>query len=403
MTSEWPIYSPATAERISGLIQAGTVFDYSGGGSVLELEQAFSDRHEGRLALTFNSGTSALFAGFAALGLEPGDEVIVPNLTFLSTVSPLLWLGATPILCDTTQKETGMSPAAVERAITDRTRAIVVTHVFGFPVNMPRIMRLARSRGLPVVADCSHAHASTIDGRPVGVFGDIAVFSLGARKMVSGGHGGVLLTDDPAWRDSALLVGHFKPRARTVTSVAVLRAQAEYGLGGNLRMSPLSAALALDHLAQLDDLAAAKLANIALIDEALAGRLLPVPVLPGTANRTHFDLVYGLPGDVPAVHRDQVVRGLVAAGLPVRAPATRPLNRVLRAVAASPVHERGILWRRLAEHAAGAAADDGLPHSTDLHDRLISFPAAFLHGGNRAYAEQLAASIGHADWAALWG
>ncbi len=89
----------------------------------------------------------------------------------------------------------------------------MVTHVFGYPVDMPRIMKVARSRGLPVVADCSHAHASTINGRPVGAFGDIAVFSLGARKMVSGGHGGVLLTDDPVWRDSALLVGHFKPRA----------------------------------------------------------------------------------------------------------------------------------------------------------------------------------------------
>ncbi len=182
----------------------------------------------------------------------------------------------------------------------------------------------------------------------------------------------------------------------------MLRAQAEYGLGGNLRMSPLSAALALDHLARLDDIAGAKQANIALIDEALAGRLLPVPALPGAVNRTHFDLVYGLPDDVPAARRDQIVRELVATGVPVGVPATRPLNRVLRAVAASPVHQRGILWSRLAGHAAAAVADDGLPYSTDLHDRLISFPATLLHGENRAYAEQLAASVGQVDWAALW-
>jgi len=400
--AEWPVYSPDASERLSNLVRAGDVFDYSGSGAVLEFERAFSDRHEGRLALTFNSGTSALFAAYVALGLQPGDEVIVPNLTFLATVSPLLWLGATPVLCDSGPSDAGVSPEAIERAVTDLTRAVVVTHTFGFPADMRQIMQVARDRGLAVVADCSHAHASTIDGRPVGVFGDIAVHSLGARKMVSGGHGGVLLTDDPALRDSALLVGHFKPRSRTVSGIAALRAQAEFGLGGNLRLSPLSAVLALDHLTRLDELAAAKLANIALIDEALAGHLQQIDTPPGCVNRTYFDLVYRLPEHVPSEQRDRAVRALEAAGVPARVPATRPLNRVLRAIAAAPVDQRGILWSRLAEQAAGAAVDEKLPYSTRLHDRLISLPATLLHGENRAYAEQLARQLDHVKWTTLW-
>lgn len=402
LPSEWPIYSPHAPERLSSLVRAGAVFDYSGGGAVLELERAFSRRHEDRLALSFNSGTSALFAAYAALGLQPGDEVIVPNLTFLATISPLLWLGARPVLCDNGPGEASVNPDAIERAVTDRTRAVVVTHTFGFPADMFRISQIARRRGLAVVSDCSHAHASTIDGRPVGVYGDISVYSLGARKMVSGGHGGILLTDDPALRDNALLVGHFKPRARTVSAIAALRAQAEFGLGGNLRLSPFSATLAMDHLARLDELAAAKLANIAMIEEAVAGRLVSIAVPRGCVNRTHFDLVYRLPEHVPEERRKQAVQALEAAGVPVRVPATRPLNRVLRAVAAAPVDERGILWSRLAEQAADAAADEMLPCSTSLHDRTISFPATFLHGENHAYAEELAGRIDHVDWAALW-
>jgi dTDP-4-amino-4,6-dideoxygalactose transaminase len=398
--AEWPTYSPTAVERAAELVRSGAVFDYSGGGPVLELEQEFAKRHEGRLALSFNSGTSALFAAYSALGLAPGDEVLVPNLTFLATASPLLWLGATPVLADCGADDPCLTVAALERALTARTRAVAVTHVFGFPAGMSGIMRFARQHNLAVVADCSHAHGSTIDGRPVGVFGDVAVYSVGARKMVSGGHGGVILTDDPGTRDSALLIGHFKPRSRAEISSSELRSQAEFGLGGNLRMSPLAAVLALDHLAALEDVVAAKLANVAVLDRALADRLVPLATSPDRVNGTFFDLVYELPPDAPTAARDRVLRELDAVGVAARAPATRPLNRVLRAIAANPADRRGVFWHRLADVAARAPRDDALPHSTGRHDRMVSFPATHLHDPDVQYARVLAEAVNRVDWPA---
>ncbi|WP_199421590.1 DegT/DnrJ/EryC1/StrS family aminotransferase [Actinotalea solisilvae] len=384
----WPVYSQAAADELAGLATAGTVYDYAGAGPVDQFEREFSALHGGRHAVSFNSGTSALFAALCALGVRAGDEVIVPNLTFLASASPALWLGAVPVLVDSCVAEPSVSPRSVRQALTPRTKAVVVTHLFGNPVDVSAVAAVCSEHRVALVEDCSHAHASDVAGAHVGTFGDAAIYSIGAGKVISGGHGGVMITADEAVRDLALLIGHFKPRTRTDVRTEDLRRYAEFALGGNLRLSPMAAVLAMDHLCSLDAISRARCHNVDVLDDHLAGLLEPVRSPEPRHNRTHFDVVYRLPEEVPTEARDALVGRLQRAHVPVTPPATRPLNRVLRAIPPEPAVDNDLV-RRLASTAAAAPPDEALPHSTSAHDRMISFPARLLHHRDAEVAHEL--------------
>lgn len=389
----WPVYGPGVAERTADMVSSGAVFDYTGQGPVRELEEEFSRRHEGRHVVSFNSGTSALYAALCGLGVGVGDEVIVPNLTFLASASPALWLGAVPVLVDSGPDDASIDPVAVEAAITERTRVVVVTHLFGNPVDLDAMVAVCARHGVSLVEDCSHAHASTLDARPVGLHGAAAIWSTGAGKLVSGGHGGLLATADATVRDVALMTGHFKPRARHDVLTESLRPYAEFALGGNLRLSPFSAVLALDHLTRIEELSADRCANVAVIDEYLAGLLVPLRTPAPRDNRSHFDLVYLLPDQLSVTTRGAVLEALRVAGVPATAPSTRPLNRVLRAMPPISAELTQPLLHRLATLAAAAPTDERLPYSTGLYDRMVSLPANRLYGADPATAHALGAAV----------
>lgn len=386
----WPVYSAEAKQRVADLVGSGNVFDYAGWKPVVDLEREFADLHDGAHAITFNSGTSALFAAFAALGIAEGDEVIVPNLTFLASMTPLLWLGANPILVDSGSDDPSIDAVAVERAVTPRTRAVVVTHLFGNPVDVMAVADVSRRHGLRLVEDCSHAHASHVDGRHVGTFGDAAIYSLGSSKMVSGGHGGVLITPDATTRDLAVLTGHFKPRTRTDILTTDLRRYAEVALGGNLRMSPLAAVLALDHLKTLDVRANERCRNVEVLDAGLGGLLEPVRAPAPRVNRTHFDIVYRLPAGTTVSDRARLIDHLAAVGVPVAAPSTRPLSRALAAIRAAEHRDRPAgLLERLRSLARSAPTDSQVAHSVAQHDLMLSFPAGRLYQADTSVAEGL--------------
>jgi dTDP-4-amino-4,6-dideoxygalactose transaminase len=386
----WPVYSPAAEQRVIDLIRNGQVFDYAGQAPVTELEDEFSRLHDGAHAVSFNSGTSALFALLGALGLGEGDEVLVPNLTFLASASPLLWLGARPVLVDSHPEEPSIGPRAILSALSPRTKAVIVTHLFGNPVDALRIADICETRGIILIEDCSHAHASRIGQQHVGTFGDAAIYSIGAGKMVSGGHGGLLVTRNSVVRDIALLIGHFKPRTRVGLVNSDLHAYAEFALGGNLRLSPIAAALALDHLRDLQSLSRSRQANVDILAEGTDGLLelvlAPVPRM----NGTYFDIVFRLPEAIPSITRDELLSALADIGVAAGAPSTRPLNRVLRSIAAAGQSRENPYLQRLVEFALSVPDDDGLPYSTTQHDRMISFPASLLFRADGAYATKLA-------------
>jgi dTDP-4-amino-4,6-dideoxygalactose transaminase len=386
----WPVYSPAAEQRVIDLIRNGQVYDYAGRAPVTELEEEFSRLHDGAHAVSFNSGTSALFALLGALGLGDGDEVLVPNLTFLASASPLLWLGGRPVLVDSHPEEPSIGPTAILSVLSARTKAVIVTHLFGNPVDAVRIADICKTRGIILIEDCSHAHASRIGQQHVGTFGDAAIYSIGGGKMVSGGHGGLLLTRNSVVRDIALLIGHFKPRSRTDLLNSDLHAYAEYALGGNLRLSPIAAALALDHLRDLNRLSRGRQINVDILAEAFDGLLERVQTPEPRMNATHFDIVFRLPEAIPSTTRDKLLSALADADVAATAPSTRPLNRVLRSIAATGQSRDNTYLERLVEFALSVPDDDGLPHSTIQHDRMISFPAGLLFRADGTYATELA-------------
>src|SRR5690348_4949657 len=147
---EWPVYTKEAVARASALLEAGRTFDYGRGEEIAALEDAFATTF-GRHALAVNSGTTALLAAYHTLGLGPGDEVVVPSFTFYSTATPLLLLRARPVLCDAGDSTGNVTAATIAAVLTERTKAVVVTHLFGWPCDMDEIVALCRRHGVALI------------------------------------------------------------------------------------------------------------------------------------------------------------------------------------------------------------------------------------------------------------
>jgi perosamine synthetase len=375
---QWPWYDAAAVERCRELIAEGRSFDYYEGPELSTLEEGFALRCMRKRALAFNSGTSALLAAYVAIGVEPGDEVLVPTFTFLSTASPLFLLGAVPVLCDSGDQYGNVTADSIERRITPKTRAIVVTHLWGEPCDMTPILALARSRNLPVIADCSHAHGSTYDDQDIGHFGDMAVFSLGSHKIVSGGLGGILLCDEDLYFDVACLLGHFKQRARgTVTTLARARF-ADIGLGANLRMSPIAAVLAHSHLSTLDEIMRTKSSNVEALISSLSqlDGIDTLPQRPGVSREGWYGCV--LRAHDGRTRRDEFLIRLEGVGVPVTAPPTGLLHRTSVFTGHRPSEKQLANRVRLPLDRTYTLGD--LPTSEALFDSWLALPTTYLHG-----------------------
>jgi dTDP-4-amino-4,6-dideoxygalactose transaminase len=219
---------------------------------IARLEDDLAAFHGVRHALLTSSGTAALHSMYAACGIRAGDEVIVPAYTFFATVTPLFHLGAVPVLADC-DADGGLDPEDVAHRITDRTVAIVVTHMWGTPAQSQRLRTLADTHGLLLLEDGSHAHGASAGGRKIGTFGHAAAFSLNGPKPLSAGEGGFLLTDDDKTYRRALVHGHYNKRCRNEIPLDdPLHKFAVTGQGLKFRIHPLAAAVAAQQLPQLE-------------------------------------------------------------------------------------------------------------------------------------------------------
>lgn len=248
----WPPVNDKTASAVvNQLATAVSIYDRSG--VIAELENALRGYFGVRHALLASSGTAALYDLYAACRIQPGDEVICPAYTFFATVTPLLHLGAMPVLADCDENG-NLDPADAARKITAQTRVIVVTHMWGIPADMTAIRELATSRGLLLLEDGSHAHGASIGGQKAGTAGGGSAFSMNGPKPLSAGEGGFLLTHDDETYYRALLHGHYNKRCRSeIPAGHEMRPFAVTGVGLKHRVHPLAASIALDQLGHLDD------------------------------------------------------------------------------------------------------------------------------------------------------
>jgi perosamine synthetase len=216
----------------------------SEGPFVKRFEEEFAARVGRKFAIAVSNGSVALDAAVVALGIGHGDEVIIPTFTIISCAAAVVRAGAVPVVIDCDAETWNMSVELIEARITHKTKAIMVVHIFGLPVDMSPVLALAQKYGLKVIEDAAEAHGLTYCNQPCGSFGDISTFSFYPNKHITTGEGGMLLTDDEllANRCRSLRNLYFKPEQRFVHDE----------LGWNLRMTNMQGALGVAQLERLD-------------------------------------------------------------------------------------------------------------------------------------------------------
>lgn len=192
----WPSFGPNEVDAVARVMQSGNVNYWTGDeGRLFEAE--FAAFTNSRHAIALANGTVALELALYALGVEPGDNVVVPSRTFIASASCAVMRGAVPVIADVDRNSQNITAETVRAALTPRTRAIIAVHLAGWPCDMDPILELAHERGLWVIEDCAQAHGATYKGRPVGSMGDVSAFSFCQDKiMTTGGEGGLLTTND---------------------------------------------------------------------------------------------------------------------------------------------------------------------------------------------------------------
>ena len=235
------------------------------GAQVAAFESEFSATVDRRACVAVNSGTSALHIGMLAAGVGPGDDVIVPALSFGATANAVALCGATPVFADIDPATFNLDPVAAADAVTERTTAIIVVHLYGQPAKMDALADLARDRRLVLIEDAAQAHGATFADRAVGAFGDVAAFSFYPTKNMTTGEGGMIVTPHEEVANRARLLRNQGMRGRYEHEI----------VGFNVRMTDMAAALGRSQLRKLEGWNAQRSANAKVYDARLRGVVLP--------------------------------------------------------------------------------------------------------------------------------
>jgi perosamine synthetase len=291
----------------------------SEGPFVRRLEEGFAARVGREYGVAVCNGSVALDVAIAALGLGPGDEVILPSFTIISCVAAIVRAGAIPVLVDCEPDTWNTTAERIADRITRRTKAIMIVHIYGLPVDMDPVLALARHHGLKIIEDAAEMHGQTYKGRPCGSFGDISTFSFYPNKLVTTGEGGMVLTDDPALAERCRAMRNlcFQPGKRFVHEE----------LGWNFRLSNLQAAVGVAQLERLDQFVARKRwMGEAYLEQLADARGLQLP-LARTPYAENIFWVFGVVLD-DSVPFDAAVamRRLAARGIGTR-PFFWPMNQ----------------------------------------------------------------------------
>jgi len=336
----------------------------SEGPFVERFEREMAARVGRRHGVAVSSGSGALDAAVAALGLGPGDEVILPTFTIISCAAAVVRAGATPVVVDCDPLTWNLRTEDVAARITPRTRAVMPVHLYGLPVDMAPLLELAARHKLRVIEDAAEMHGQTCGGRPCGSFGDLSVFSFYPNKPVTTGEGGMILTDDDALAE----------RCRSLRNLCFQKRRFVHEeLGWNLRLSNLQAALGVAQLERLDDSIARKRRMGRRYTELLSG--LPGLQLPleRTACAENIYWVYGLVlGDGIPFDAEEAMRRLAARGI-----GTRPFFW--------PMHQQPVFLRK------GLFRGESCPNAERLARRGFYLPSGL--GLADAEIERAAAAV----------
>jgi len=319
-TELWPGYRTVGEEEKRALcevIDSGTLSGYQGswnsafygGPRVREFEEAWARTFGYEHAVAVNSACSGLFAAVGALGLEPGDEVIVPPYTMSASVMAIVLYGGIPIFADIQDDIFCVDPKSISQRITSRTRGIMAVHLFGHPADMDPIMQIARDHSLWVIEDCAQIPGGQYKNRFVGTIGDIGVFSLNRHKHIQTGEGGIVSTNDGRLAERVQLIRNHAEAVVGDKGVEDLTNM----IGFNYRMTELEAAVALQQLKKLPALLDERIKNAEFIGARL-GELKGItpPVVYDGAKHTYYMHSFKFDADVIGVHRNTFIAAVKA-------------------------------------------------------------------------------------------
>ena len=290
----------------------GGGLDRYGGEHVDAYEREFAAYHGVAYATSTSSGTAAVHAALGALRLDIAQEIISAPITDPGAVAPILWNNCIPIFADANPETMNVDPASIARCITARTRAIIVTHLAGQPADMDGVMEVARSHDLPVIEDCSQAHAARYKGRLVGTMGDMAVYSLmGGKHHTAGGQGGMVITnhEEHYWNAK-----RFADRGKPFNSME----RKNLFLGLNYRMTELEATIGRVQLGKLEQVVARRRALARMLAERIADlrAVRPGMIIPGVES-SYWLYLLRVDTKVLTVDKEQFARACAAEGIPV--------------------------------------------------------------------------------------
>lgn len=307
-----PVFEPVIGEdEVTYVVDALRRGEISGTfGTYLErFESDFAAYCGCRHGVAVTSGTTALHLAVAATGIGAGDEVLISASTNIATALCVIHNDALPIPVDSEGTTWNLDLDVIEQLVTPRTKAIIPVHLFGHPVDMDRLMEIARRRGLMVIEDCAESHGATVRGRMTGSFGDMACYSFYANKIITTGEGGMVVTNDDRLAAQLRLLrnlGFSKPRFRHEVA------------GYNFRMTGFQAAMGLAQLKKIDHIIEAKRDLARRYTERLASvRGIQLPVEMNWARNVYW--MYGIViMDEFGTTRDELVASLAQAGIETR-------------------------------------------------------------------------------------
>jgi perosamine synthetase len=318
--------------------------DFLGGPTVRTFEEHWANAIGVKHAVSVNSNTSGLFTAIGAIGIQPGDEVIVSPYTMsASAIAPLVY-GGIPVFADIDPVTFCMDPDSIESRITSRTKAILVVHIFGHPADMNRIMDIARRHNLYVIEDAAQAPMGKYKGQYVGTIGHIGVFSLNYHKHIHTGEGGVITTNDSILADRCQMI---RNHAENVTGPRNL-ADLTNLIGFNYRMTEIECAIGIEQLKKLPSLLEERLENVAFMNEKLSG--FPAfeiqPTLTDGSLHTYYVYPVKYNKDIAGIDRNLFVEALKAEIPSAVLRETAPLIGAgyVKPIYLQPIYQKRAAW-----------------------------------------------------------
>jgi len=317
---QWPIYPDEAIEAVVEILRSGQTNQWSGD-TVNRFQSDFARAIDTEFGIACSNGSVALELALLAIGLRPGDEVVVPPRTFIASASSVAIRGGIPVWADIDPVTQNIDPEAIRAVLTPRTRAILCVHHAGCPCDMDSILAIAREHDLKVIEDCAQAHGARYRGRPVGSFGDVCGFSFCQDKIIStGGEGGFVGTNDPTLWER---IWSYRDHGRNHDRIHNLKPQPTFpylcdSLGTNFRMTAMQAAIGSVGLEHLDQWVRRRRVIAEQLDKAFgASQFIRVPVYPGHLYHSYFEYyVFVESENLPAGWTPQrIVTELQAAGV----------------------------------------------------------------------------------------